>query len=318
MQAIGGYFSLELPNVAAYHGKNAIKLNTGRNCLELILLNRCYQKVYVPYYTCDAVMEPIEKLGLKYEFYHINNCFEIIDDIILNPSDVILYTNYWGINRHHVKTYVEKYGKQIIVDNTQAFFDKPLNGIDTFYTCRKFFGVPDGAYLYTDINYSKDLPISYSYELASYLMKRIDISPEAAYDDFHEAEYKLSNQDVRLMSHLTDRIMHSINYTECIIKRKNNFDVLHKHLGDTNKLPLCHLKEYVPMVYPYLTDDEFLRDRLISNRVFSPKYWPDVEKRCKSNDYEIYLTNHLVPLPIDQRYGFEDMLYIVNLVKDKI
>ena len=30
------------------------------------------------------------------------------------------------------------------------FYAKPIHGNDTFYTCRKFFGVPDGAYLYTD------------------------------------------------------------------------------------------------------------------------------------------------------------------------
>ena len=48
MDAIGGYFSLELPQREEYH-KHAIRLNTGRNCLEYILRAREYKKAYLPY-----------------------------------------------------------------------------------------------------------------------------------------------------------------------------------------------------------------------------------------------------------------------------
>ena len=63
MEPIGGYFSLELPHYGEYH-KDAIRLNTGRNCLEYILRVRNYKKVYIPYYTCDVVLEPFKKLGI--------------------------------------------------------------------------------------------------------------------------------------------------------------------------------------------------------------------------------------------------------------
>ena len=36
------------------------------------------------------------------------------------------------------------------MDHTHAFFQKPLPGVDTLYSCRKFLGVSDGAYLSTD------------------------------------------------------------------------------------------------------------------------------------------------------------------------
>ena len=65
MQPIGGYFSLELPYGEEYH-KNAIRLNTGRNCLEYILKTRGYRKVYIPYYICEVVLEPFKKLGVAY------------------------------------------------------------------------------------------------------------------------------------------------------------------------------------------------------------------------------------------------------------
>lgn len=314
MHAIGGYFSLELPYGFSYHGENALKLNTGRNCLEYILIRRKYKRVYIPYYTCDAILEPFHKHNIEYIYYHINQSFEIIDDIELALGEGLLYINYWGINQNHVAYYIGKYGNRLIVDNTQAFFSIPFKGIDTFYTCRKFFGVPDGAYLYTDNQCLEGIPVSYSYDKASYLLKRIDISPEAAYDDFHDAENKLSNQSIKRMSALTDRIMHSINYSDCIKKRRYNFNFLHNCLGGTNLLNISFSEDDVPMVYPYLIDDTSLRSKLIKNRIYIPRYWPDVEKRCNGNDVEIFLMNHIFPLPIDQRYGKKEMLYIINLI----
>ena len=73
-ESIGGYFSLELPQHEEFH-KDAIHLNTGRNCLEYILKTRKYKCVHIPYYTCEVILEPFTKLGIDYKFYHINKNF---------------------------------------------------------------------------------------------------------------------------------------------------------------------------------------------------------------------------------------------------
>ena len=138
MEPIGGYFSLELPRFEEYH-KDAIRLNTGRNCLEYILSARGYKKVYIPYYTCDVVLEPFKKLGIPYENYHVNIHLEIQDEIALKTGEALLYTNYYGLKQRYTEKLAKQYGNCLIVDNTQAFYAKPIDGIDTFYTCRKFF-----------------------------------------------------------------------------------------------------------------------------------------------------------------------------------
>ena len=99
--AIGGYFGLELPRGEEYH-KNAIRLNTGRNCLEYILRCRKYRKVYVPFFTCGVVLEPFQKLGVDYEFYHINSQLALGEEITLTDDEALLYTNYFGLNPHYV------------------------------------------------------------------------------------------------------------------------------------------------------------------------------------------------------------------------
>ena len=58
-----------------YH-PDALHLNTGRNCFEYILRAKGYKKVYIPYYTCEVMLEPLRKCGVTWEFYHIKEDFE--------------------------------------------------------------------------------------------------------------------------------------------------------------------------------------------------------------------------------------------------
>ena len=178
MKPIGGYFELELPQRSEYHSK-AISLNTGRNCLEYILRVRGYKRVYLPYYSCEVLLEPFNNLGTEYTFYHINERLELDEDIQLQDGEALLCINYFGLKQDYIITLAAKYGQQLIVDNTQAFYALPIDGIDTFYSCRKFFGVADGAYLYCDKTLEMDLEQDQSWDRMDYLLKRIDLSPQA-------------------------------------------------------------------------------------------------------------------------------------------
>lgn len=313
MEAIGGYFSLELPLYEEYH-KNAIRLNTGRNCLEYILRARKYSKVYIPYYTCEVVLEPFKKLNILYEFYHINLDFELSENVNIEEGEALLYTNYYGLKQRYVEELSEKYGDRLIVDNTQAFFAKPIGGIDTFYTCRKFFGVPDGAYLYTDAQFDDDLEQEVSYERMAHLLKRIDLSAEEGFTDFRKADDSLDNQPICKMSRLTERMMKSIDYTAVKERRRENFKLLHEALESSNQIEVKLDDEAVPMVYPYMTDKAGLREHLIKNKVFVAKYWPNVLEWTEGKSTEYHLVQNLLPLPIDHRYERPAMNKIIEII----
>lgn len=315
MDAIGGYFSLELPRREEYH-KDAIRLNTGRNCLEYILRARGYKKVYVPYYTCEAVMEPFNKLGIEYEFYHIDIHFEIRDRFTLKEGEALLYTNYFGLKQRYVEQLAEKIGARLIVDNTQAFYAKPLHGIDTFYTCRKFFGVADGAYLYTDKLLDEEFEQDESYDRMAHLLKRIDLSAEQGFQDFRKVDDGLDNQPIRKMSRLTQRVMQSIDYEAAAQQRRSNYEMLHSTLGKKNNLTLHLDADAVPMVYPYLVPVQGLRDKLIEQKIFVARYWQNVLDWAKSDDTDYLLAFQMQPLPIDQRYGVEEMNRIISIIKN--
>lgn len=315
MGPIGGYFSLELPLYEEYH-KDAIRLNTGRNCLEYILQAREYKKVYIPYYTCDVVLEPFKKLGVLYEYYHVNIHLEIRDEIELKEGEALLYTNYYGLKQRYTEKLAQQYGNSLIVDNTQAFYAKPINGLDTFYTCRKFFGVPDGAYLYTDKHLDMELDQDQSYERMLSLTKRIDLSPEAGYQDFRNVSKSLVGQPIKQMSKLTQRMMKGIDYEAVAQRRRANYQMLHKALGKENDVDFPLEDDAVPMVYPYLVQVKGLREKLIENKIFAARYWPSVLERTTPDDIDYLLAYQMQPLPIDQRYGEEEINHIIKMLTD--
>ena len=316
MEPIGGYFSLELPHYEEYH-KDALRLNTGRNCLEYILRLRGYSKVYIPLYTCDVVLEPFKKLDIPYEYYHVNIHLEIQDEIVLKPGEALLYTNYYGLKQRYTENLTNLYGNRLIVDNTQAFYAKPIDGIDTFYTCRKFFGVPDGAYLYTDKLLDVELELDHSYERMLSLTKRIDLSPEAGYQDFRDTSKALVGQPIKQMSKLTQRMMQGIDYEVAAQRRRANYLMLHDALDGENNLELQLEEDAVPMVYPYLTLTKGLREKLIGNKIFVARYWPNVLEWTNEGDLEYLLALQMQPLPIDQRYDEDDIdriLYTFEII----
>ena len=315
MKPIGGYFSLELPYHEEYH-KDALRLNTGRNCLEYILRVRKYSKVYIPYYTCDVVLEPFQKLGIPFKYYHINTHLELAQDVQLGKGEALLYTNYYGLKQRYVEKLAQQYGAKLIVDNTQAFYAKPIAGIDTFYTCRKFFGVPDGAYLYTDKLLENEFVHDVSWDRMSFLTKRMDLGAEAGYADFKEQSARLVNQPIKLMSNLTHRMMQSIDYEAAAEQRRKNYQYLHHALERTNLLRLKLDDDVVPMVYPYMIDKEGLREHLIQNKIFVARYWPNVLESTQPIDFDYQLAYQMHPLPIDQRYGEKEMEQIISCINE--
>ena len=312
MDAIGGYFELELRKGEHYH-KEAIRLNSGSNCFEYILRARKYEKVYVPYYTCHVIYDVAQRLGLNIAYYHIDELLEPVELPELNAHEAFLYTNYYGLKQSCVERLSEKYGKQLIVDNAQAFYAKPIAGIDTFYSPRKFFGVPDGGYLYTDAILNDEFPQAESMQRMKHLLKRIEQGAEAGYADYQREEETLDGSPIERMSKLTDALLRSIDYEKIAQERISNYKILEEQIGKTNAIHLTLLQGDVPMVYPYLTGDPTLKRQLIANKIFVATYWPNVDA---NEEFENTLKTNLLPLPIDQRYGQSDVKVIANAITE--
>lgn len=316
MKAIGGYFELELSKGKEYH-QRALRLNLGRNAFEYILRSKRYSKVFLPYYTCDVMLEPVRKLDLEYSFYPIGEDLRpIFDFSSLIPGEVFVYNNFFGICDIQV-TEVAKKCHDLVIDNSQAFFSKPLPCVDTFYSPRKFLGVPDGAYLYTNELISIKLEKDISYTRFNHLIQRIDVDSEFGYADFKSNEDSIANQQIKLMSGLTQRLLESIDYEYVAECRRKNFRYLHSKLELKNGLSLNIKNDSVPMVYPYLVPNgNEIRKELISQKIYIAIYWPNVLENCPKNSFEYKLADNTLFLPVDQRYGVDEMNYILEKIKN--
>jgi len=315
--SIGGYFELELPVREEYHN-NALRLNTGRNAFEYVLRAKKYKKVYLPFYTCDAMLEPINKLGIDYEFYHIDQSFRpVFDFSSIRQEDVFVYNNYFGICDEQTRE-IAAQCKNLIIDNSQAFYSKPINGVDTFYSPRKFFGLPDGAYLYTDAFLDNEFEQDISYERCMHLLGRVDTGAERNYKSFVKNDNALKEQPIKIMSELTTKLLKGIDYKNIFIRRKENFNYLHNALKNSNQLKFINIDEIeTPMVYPYLiSNGNSIKMELIKNKIFIASYWPNVVEWCEKEVFEYKLSADMISIPIDQRYDTENMKYIIEKISE--
>lgn len=318
MKEIGGYFELELPrSQEIYLHSDGIKVNSGRHALEFILrcLGNNVKKIWLPYYSCEVVTQPIQKLGLDYGFYPINNHFEIDEVPNLGSGEYLIVNNYFGIKDSYIRSLVPNYGDRIIIDNAQAWYCEEIQAAGSLYSPRKFFGLPDGGVAYVKNNNIYNLETDSSSGRCSHLLKRIDMNAGMGYADFRNNSAELNETPLLRMSGLTERILSSIDFNEAKERRIANYRRLHEALGKTNLLNLPQMDSFTcPMVYPLWTDDKSLRQRLIENRIFVATYWPNVFHWCDVDSIEYRMAEHIIPLPIDQRYGEEDMIKILDVI----
>ena len=316
MNGIGGYFELELSPTKQLFYPTYFAVNTCRNALLLLIQSKKYTKILLPLYSCKVITEMLDKNNISFEYYKIDKKFEIIGPLKNKDNEAILYTNYFGIKNKENKI-LEIKGRNLIIDNAQAFFSNPVNNVDTIYSPRKFFGVPDGGYLFTKSPINLAIyPQDTSNSRCSHLLKRIELNSENGYSDFIENEMILSELPIMKMSNLTQSLLSQIDYEIVKKKRQENFAFVDNVLRKSNLLIIDNFPKSTCMVYPYLiSDGDKIKQKLIENRIYIATYWPAVLERTSSDSFEYFLTKNLIPIPIDQRYGENELQFILNLLK---
>lgn len=317
MKEIGGYFNLELNEAQNKLHQEAYKFNTGRNSFEFILKSLAVKKVYLPIFTCDVVLEPLHKLSIPFEFYRVDTQLELSAFPNVNQGEYLLYTNYFGMKDAYITSLALRYRGQLIVDNAQSLFSAPIKDVPTFYSPRKFLGLPDGGYAYLAApERSEDYELDYSYARCAHLLKRLELKGEQGYVDFKDNSKALSQQPMRSMSVLTRRLIDNVDVNRVKQIRKENFHYLHQAFAKQNRLLFDFSAMETPMVYPLWVDDTSLRQKLIDNGIFVATYWPNVFDWCSPDSVEYQLASNIIPLPIDQRYSFKEMDQIIEVVND--
>lgn len=303
---IGGYFGFERLRGEEYH-QNLVAVNSGRNALLYIIKTRNIKKLYIPRFLCDTVWMLCRRENVPYEEYEIDRNFHPLFDRELADGEWLYVVNYYGqITDEEVLAWKEKFGR-VILDNVQDFFRKPLPGIDTVYSCRKFFGVPDGGYAACD----GVLPLEpdASRDRMTHILGRFEVNGSAYYRDFQNNDESFYVLPLLEMSPITRNILRAVDYESVRKKRNENYGVLAQALDTRNLLSLRQTDG--PYCYPFYCENGVeIRRALAEKKIYVPTLWPNVLDNNGSIEKEF--AQNILPLPVDQRYAAEDMLRMIN------
>lgn len=313
MKEYGGYIEFENYYGTMLH-ENAIALNCGRNALAYLCETKKINKLYLPYFLCSSVPSLCEKSGVKYEYYRINERFEPVFQQKLGDGEWLYIVNFYGqLDNNYLSAWKQRYD-HVIVDHAQSYYQMPVEGVDTLYTCRKYFGVADGAFLYTDTKLDRELPQDESFNRMHFLLGRYERTASEFYSEYAANNHFFANEPIKRMSKLTENLLHGIDYARVKAIRTQNFAYLHEHLGAINQLTLT-----VPdgaFMYPlYIENGAAIRKILQAEKIYVPILWPNVMEQCPPNSLEYHDASDILPIPVDQRYNTEDMKYMTEVIK---
>lgn len=313
---IGGYFELDHYLGPSLHQKE-IALNCGRSCIEYLIKLRGIRCIWLPDYLCSSVSDVCQKCGIDIQLYEIDRNFLPQYSFRMGTADWLYLVDYFGqLKTEDIEFAREFAAGNLILDESQAYYREPLD-IDTLYTCRKWFGVADGAFLHTSDGQrliDADIPKGSSAAHMGYVLGRY----EATAAEFFELS-KINNarfiaEGLTSMSALTANLLKGIDYEAFAYRRIDNYRYVDRALGGVNRLaPRC---DQVPFMYPLLLnyDASTVRKRLASKGVYIPLLWPNVLKDDRSGSQALEYAACMLLLPIDQRYDLNDMDHLTSLV----
>ena len=323
MSEIGSFleFDFSPSSELQFHNKGSIdekKLNIGRAGIYYALLQLNINEILIPYYMCPSVEKFLIKKGVKVKFYKLDE--EMSPNLDgNNQTQAILIPNYFGLKSIIEMNSIIKRFTNVILDNSQSFYTNPIDGAYNIYSPRKFFGVPDGCLVYgkkkVDILFEND----FSAITANFLFVRHELGCQNSYELRMENEKRLDNSDIKEMSKLSEKILLQIDYKNLGLKRLSNFLYVHSQIGNKNNLDVLKFFDSTcyPMVYPLVIENEAILNILKENSIFTGRWWSSVKKfeEVNESDIEYKLSNYMLPLPIDQRYNFDDLKKYCDIIQ---
>ncbi len=321
---MGGFFGLEEPSAGKpqplpfAESACCAWVSSGRAALECLLRGfpAPLRRVHVPRFTCDTVLEPLQRMGLGICRYACTEQLNALLPPAFETGDAILLTNYFGLTGESVRATAARLherGIPVLVDATTALFAEPLPGVPSFYSPRKFVGVADGGIACAPYPIPLPQEEDDSDARSRVLWARQEQGAlaalplsEAAENDLHAAP--------RRMAPLTRRLLARIDFRHVAAQRLRNYRQLHKALAPLNHLHLPDAPPSAPFCYPFVSAIPRLRDELIDAGIALPLFWPEVLEAGPPESAEHRLARRLLPLPLDQRYGEEDMARLLRLI----
>lgn len=343
---ISSYPLKEETQIFKHYARDIIYSSSGRGAISLALdqLKSNNKVALLPIYTCGSVIRPFLKKGYTVQYYDIEPDLTISWDklkqsILLHRPDVLLFHAYFGFDTHrtiqeHI-AFLRQHSITIIEDLTHSLFSDFEKADADFHVAsiQKWLPIPDGGLIFSKRNII-DAPTGPSQEaiveihLKAFQEKyrytqTLNGNLKQRYRElFSQAEEVLAlDSSFYPISDPALRIIQNSDYHRLKQSRKENYCFLLKEMQEFEfaRPVFPELPEgVIPLFFPVFVEMERteLREFMASNEVYLPIHWPiskHVINQLTPNAKYIY--NHILAIPIDQRYTVQDLRRLVDLLK---
>lgn len=342
--------ALTTPAHFGCEGSDYVWMSTGRSATAFVIdtiedRNPQVRKVAViPPFTCHTVIEPFLAKGYEVKTFHTNcNLMATANDILMSAKEcnagIVLYHRFFGVDTikdlNAILPELKQMGVVVIEDCTQNLYSTYKKSDADYFvgSIRKWCGVPDGGFAVCKDGQFENKPTTMDAELQEakkeaslqkyeYLFKGKGEKQVFLSRD-REAEDLLDNQSKYFaISDLSAAIQTHLNVEELCEKRRKNFRVIAEGLKEIKGIKVIFdqlADDEVPLYCPILCENRSLvQPLLVKNAVFAPVVWPKADC-CPEVDADAdYLYDHILCIPIDQRYDMDDMERIVNILKNNL
>lgn len=338
-----GYFE----NLNKY-GRELTWLRTGR---EALLYASCNCKpgkesvILCPAYSCWSMIAPFEFSGWTVVYYRLNKDLTVDLNSLEQAlkwcrPDAILTMNYYGSASTKeavakVKAWDEKI--TVIEDFSHCTFSLDMifdEAVDFYVTSiRKSVGVCDGAlvmskkptnrhYIGNEAPNFGSLRLGAQRQKGRYAVTKMQDEKDVFLSELRQGEAMIDKLDgVHPISVVSMRMLETLNGEEIALARRENM----KHLwtllnGKVEMIPgLERGFDGAPFSLPILVDNrDAVQKKLAQRGVYAPVLWPIDEKARKVCENSARVSDHMLSLPIDQRYDWDDMEDVAKIVLETL
>lgn len=315
--------------------KNAVFYANGRQCINSLILQYHWKRIWCPQYFCYEVISSIRNTGIDIKYYLDYpgyNDISAIKNIPFEEGDVLLRVNYFGMREFRTEKNIPI---PVIEDHTHDLLGHWALYSDATWciaSLRKSLPLAEGGMLWSPQGYElkdKIQLLKENVDLAEERWKAMElksqylarkISNKALYREMYmRTEKKLEFLPFSLIDRKSQDVISRIDINAWYGQKKKNWDLL-SHL-DLEGLTILHPESWECNMYSFiiLLETEMERDRVrkkfIQSHIYPAILWNIPEMR---DEHVLDFSARMLSIHCDGRYKESDILKLIEKIKQII
>ena len=330
------------------YGREITYLRAGR---EALLYASCNCKpgkeavILCPAYSCWSMTAPFEFSGWTVVYYRLKEDLTIDEDYLktllqaCHPAAILTMNFYGSASTNAAINIVKEFNEKITVieDFSHCTFclDHIFNEQVDYYvsSIRKSIGVCDGAIILSKKETNKayigsaapdfgQLRLIAQQQKGRYAFTKSSDDKDRFLSELRQGEQIIDKIDfVHPITAISLKMIESINGQEIAFARRENMKHLWSLLnGKVKMIPgLERSFDGAPFSLPILVENrDAIQKQLAGKGVYAPVLWPASEEARKVCEVSAYVADHMLSIPVDQRYDWDDIEDIARIILETI